>query len=140
MHYNEHLPKILLFLLVYILILKIHQRVEKRHYWQTGDVAGIKLVTVAPDNHQHQLPSIQGTYLPFDVKTGTLKASMDAPSLTAKRTAAASALASRFLSREDSKTLLIIGTGTLSSQLIEAHASVRPIKIVYMPIYLTQVV
>jgi ornithine cyclodeaminase len=100
--------------------------------WQAGDVAGIKLVTVAPDNHQHELPSIQGTYLLFDVKTGTLKASMDAPSLTAKRTAAASALASRFISRKNSKTLLIVGTGTLSSQLIEAHASVRPIKTVYV--------
>jgi len=100
--------------------------------WQAGDVAGIKLVTVAPDNHQHQLPTIQGTYLLFDVKTGTLKASMDAPSLTAKRTAAASALASRFLSRGDSKTLLVVGTGTLSSQLIEAHSSVRPIKTVYV--------
>ena len=100
--------------------------------WQAGDVAGIKLVTVAPDNHQHQLPTIQGTYLLVDVKTGTLKASMDAPSLTAKRTAAASALASRFLSRDDSKTLLVVGTGTLSSQLIEAHSSVRPIKTVYV--------
>jgi len=100
--------------------------------WQAGDVAGIKLVTVAPDNHQYQLPSIQGTYLLFDVKTGKLKASMDAPSLTAKRTAAASALASKFLSREDSKTLLVVGTGTLSSQLIEAHASVRPIEVVYV--------
>lgn len=100
--------------------------------WQAGDVAGIKLVTVAPDNHLHQLPSIQGTYLLFDVKTGILKVSMDAPSLTAKRTAAASALASRFLSRENSETLLVVGTGTLSSQLIEAHASVRPIKTVYV--------
>jgi len=100
--------------------------------WQAGDVAGVKLVTVAPDNYKHQLPSIQGTYLLFDVKTGTLKASMDAPSLTAKRTAAASALASRFLSRENSETLLVIGTGTLSPQLIEAHASVRPIKTVYV--------
>jgi len=100
--------------------------------WQAGDVAGIKLVTVAPDNHQHQLPSIQGTYLLFDVKTGSLKASMDAPTLTAKRTAAASALASRYLSRPDSETLLIVGTGTLASQLIAAHASVRPIKKVYV--------
>jgi ornithine cyclodeaminase len=100
--------------------------------WQAGDVAGVKLVTVAPDNYQHQLPSIQGTYLLFDVKTGTLKVSMDAPSLTAKRTAAASALASRFLSRENSETLLIVGTGTLAPQLIEAHASVRPIKTVYV--------
>jgi ornithine cyclodeaminase len=57
---------------------------------------------------------------------------MDAPSLTAKRTAAASALASRFLSRENSNTLLIVGTGTLAPQLIEAHASVRPIKTVYV--------
>jgi len=100
--------------------------------WQAGDVAGIKLVTVAPDNHQYQLPSIQGTYLLFDVKTGSLKATMDAPTLTAKRTAAASALASKFLSRADSETLLIVGTGTLSSQLIQAHASVRPIKTVYV--------
>lgn len=100
--------------------------------WQVGDVAGIKLVTVAPDNYQHQLPSIQGTYLLFDVKTGTLKASMDAPSLTAKRTAAASALASKYLSRENSETLLVIGTGTLAPQLITAHASVRPIKTVYV--------
>jgi ornithine cyclodeaminase len=100
--------------------------------WQAGDVAGIKLVTVAPDNHLYQLPSIQGTYLLFDIKTGTLKASIDAPSLTAKRTAAASALAARFLLREDSQVLLIVGTGTLAPQLIAAHASVRPIKTVYV--------
>jgi ornithine cyclodeaminase len=100
--------------------------------WQAGDVAGIKLVTVAPDNYQYQLPSIQGTYLLFDVKTGSLKATMDAPSLTAKRTAAASALAAKYLSRTDSETLLIVGTGTLAPQLIQAHASVRPIKKVYV--------
>jgi ornithine cyclodeaminase len=100
--------------------------------WQTGGLAGIKLVTVAPDNHKYQLPSIQGTYLLFDVKTGVLKASMDAPSLTAKRTAAASALASKFLSKENSNTLLIVGTGTLAPELIAAHASVRPIKKVYI--------
>jgi ornithine cyclodeaminase/alanine dehydrogenase-like protein (mu-crystallin family) len=100
--------------------------------WQAGDVAGIKLVTVAPDNHQHQLLSIQGKYLLFDVKTGVLKASADVPSLTVKRIAAASALASIFISRTNSKSLLIIGTETLSSQLIEAHASVRPIETVYV--------
>ena len=100
--------------------------------WQAGDVAGIKLVTVAPDNADKGLPSILGTYILLDVDTGAMKAMMDAPSLTAKRTAAASALASRFLSREDSETLLMIGTGTLSPQLIQAHASVRPIKKVFV--------
>jgi len=100
--------------------------------WQSGDVAGIKLVTVAPENSQKGLPSIQGTYLLLDVDTGSMKAMMDAPSLTAKRTAAASALASRFLSRENSEVLLVVGTGTLAPQLIAAHCSVRPIKRVYV--------
>ncbi|MEW6990854.1 ornithine cyclodeaminase family protein [Colwelliaceae bacterium 6441] len=100
--------------------------------WQAGDVAGIKLVTVAPENSQKDLPSIQGTYLLLDVDTGSMKAMLDAPLLTAKRTAAASALASRFLSRQDSQRLLIIGTGTLATHLIEAHISVRPIKQVYV--------
>ena len=96
--------------------------------WQAGEVAGIKIVTVAPENSQKDLPSIQGTYLLLDVDTGSMIAMMDAPAITAKRTAAASALGSRFLSRENSENLLVIGTGTLSSQLIAAHASVRPIK------------
>lgn len=100
--------------------------------WQAGDVAGIKLVTVAPENSQKNLPSIQGTYILLDVDTGSMKAMMDAPSLTAKRTAAASALASRYLSRENSETLLIVGTGTLAPQLIAAHTSVRSIKQVYV--------
>lgn len=100
--------------------------------WQAGDVAGIKLVTVAPENSAKNLPSIQGTYLLLDVDTGSMKAMMDAPMLTAKRTAAASALASSLLSRQDSSSMLMVGTGTLSPQLIAAHASVRPIKKVYV--------
>ncbi len=100
--------------------------------WQAGEVAGVKIVTVAPGNGSKGLPSIQGSYLLMDVDTGAMIAMMDAPALTARRTAAASALASRFLSRENSETLLMIGTGTLSSKLIEAHASVRPIKTVYI--------
>lgn len=100
--------------------------------WQAGEVAGVKIVTVAPENGGKGLPSIQGSYLLMDIDTGSMMAIMDAPALTARRTAAASALASRFLSRENSETLLMIGTGTLSSKLIEAHASVRPIKKVYV--------
>lgn len=100
--------------------------------WQAGEVAGVKIVTVAPENGDKGLPSIQGCYLLMDVDTGAMMAMMDAPALTARRTAAASALASRFLSRENSETLLMVGTGALSSKLIEAHASVRPIKTVYV--------
>ncbi len=96
--------------------------------WQAGSDIGIKLVTVTPESYKFDLPSIQGTYVLFDAVRGCVKATMDAPALTAKRTAAASALASRFMSRADSRKLLMVGTGTLSSQLIRAHASVRPIE------------
>lgn len=96
--------------------------------WQAGSDIGIKLVTVTPESYKFELPSIQGMYVLFDAVKGCVKATMDAPALTAKRTAAASALASRFMSRSDSKRMLMVGTGTLSSQLIQAHASVRPIE------------
>ncbi|GAA0354863.1 ornithine cyclodeaminase family protein [Bowmanella denitrificans] len=96
--------------------------------WQAGKQIGVKLVTVAPDNAERGLPSIQGIYLLMDAATGSVLATMDAPALTAKRTAAASALASRFVSRPDSTHLLMVGTGTLAPQLIQAHMAVRPIK------------
>jgi len=96
--------------------------------WQAGSDIGIKLITVTPESHKFDLPSIQGIYVLFDAIKGCVKATMDAPALTAKRTAAASALASSFMSRPDSSRLLMVGTGTLSSQLIQAHASLRPIR------------
>lgn len=90
--------------------------------------AGVKIVTVAPDNSVMGLPSIQGIYYLMDAVTGSPKALLEAKSLTNWRTAAASALASTFLSKKDSDTLLMIGTGSLAPYLIPAHTAVRPIK------------
>ena len=95
--------------------------------WQAGDKAGVKMVTVAPDNAQRDLPSIQGIYLLMDLHTGTPEIMMDAPTLTTNRTAAASALAASFLARKDASHLFVVGTGALSSQLIRAHHAVSPI-------------
>ena len=78
------------------------------------------------------LPSIQGIYLFMDSVKGEVKAILEAKSLTVKRTAAASALASSFLSRTDATSMLMIGTGALAPNLIKAHASVRPIEKVYV--------
>jgi ornithine cyclodeaminase len=100
--------------------------------WNPSKEAGVKIVTVSPENSQFDLPSIHGTYIYMDAKTGTLKAILEAKSLTAKRTAAASALASNFLAKKEASSLLMIGTGALSINLIKAHASVRPIKTVYV--------
>jgi len=96
--------------------------------WQSGRHIGVKLVTLFPDNGKQSLPTLQGNYLLLDGKTGRPLALMDAPALTARRTAAASALAAKYLARPDAERLLMVGTGALASHLIEAHASVRPIK------------
>lgn len=96
--------------------------------WQEGRSVGIKLVTVFPENPDRGLPSIMGAYLLMDGRTGALQALIDGPSLTVKRTAAASALAASYLARNDASRLLMVGTGTLAPELIQAHATVRPIR------------
>ena len=95
--------------------------------WQSGRHIGIKTVTVYPDNAKAGLPSVMGTYMLLDGKTGQPQALIDGPSLTLRRTAAASALAARYLAREDCERLLMVGTGAMAPHLILAHASVRPI-------------
>jgi ornithine cyclodeaminase len=100
--------------------------------WNPSKNAGVKVVTVSPENGQFDLPSIQGTYIYLDAVKGSIKALLEAKSLTVKRTAAASALASSYLSRKNSSSLLMIGTGALSKNLIKAHAAVRPIKNVFI--------
>lgn len=100
--------------------------------WNPSKESGVKIVTVSPENGKFNLPSINGTYIYLDAEKGTVKAILDAKSLTAKRTAAASALASYYLSNKNSKSLLMIGTGALSINLIKAHTAVRPIKNVFV--------
>jgi len=98
--------------------------------WQPGHYIGVKLVSVFPDNHLRSLPAIHGSYLLSSGRTGELLAVIDGGELTARRTAAASALAARHLAREDASRLLVVGTGRLSVNLIEAHSRVRPIQAV----------
>ena len=97
--------------------------------WTTGPSAhvGVKVVTVFPDNGKRALPSIYGQYLLLDGTTGATLALLDGTMLTKRRTACASGLASRYLSRPDASRLLMIGTGALAPELIRVHAKVRPI-------------
>lgn len=96
--------------------------------WERSGEFGIKLASIAPSNAALGHPTLHGIYVLFDGATGIPRAVLDAGALTARRTAAASALASRYLSREDSKTLLVIGTGRVARQLVPAHSAVRPIE------------
>jgi ornithine cyclodeaminase/alanine dehydrogenase-like protein (mu-crystallin family) len=100
--------------------------------WNPSYEAGVKIATVSPNNGLYDLPAIQGIYIYLDAHVGTVQAIIEAKSLTAKRTAATSALASSFLSNAHSSSLLMIGTGALAANLILAHVAVRPIKQVYV--------
>ena len=93
---------------------------------------GVKLVAVYPNNGQIDLPSIHGLYYLIDGNTGQPLATMDGARMTVWRTAAASALASSYLSRPESSTLTMIGTGALSPFMIRAHLAVRPITEVFL--------
>jgi ornithine cyclodeaminase len=94
-----------------------------------GRYLGLKAVTVYPDNAAARgQPAVLGSYILMSAETGATLAVMDATRLTAWRTAAASALASRHLSRPDAARLLMVGAGALAPFLVRAHASVRPIR------------
>ena len=93
--------------------------------WTEGRYLGVKIVTVFPENDQKDCSTINGVYLLFCAKTGVLLAHLDAGELTARRTAAASALAASYLAPSQAQNLLIVGTGRLSPLLVEAHSTVR---------------
>lgn len=96
--------------------------------WQPGRWLGVKTVSVFPGNAAHRLPGLHSVYILYSAQTGKPEALFDGDSITSRRTAAASALAARFLSREDSQTLLIAGAGRVAGLLADAYLSVRPIQ------------
>jgi len=96
--------------------------------WVPGRYAGVKTVSVFPGNVRRSLPAIFGTYLLSSGATGEMLAAIDGGELTARRTAATSALAARYLARPDAEELLVCGTGRLSLNLMLAHGTTRPIK------------
>jgi ornithine cyclodeaminase len=89
---------------------------------------GCKIVSVFPDNVTVGKPAVQGSYLLISGGTGETLAVMDGTALTAWRTACASALAARYLAREDAAHLVMIGAGALAPHLVRAHCAVRPIR------------
>jgi len=91
-------------------------------------VMGIKIITVFNANSEAGLPSHQGIVILFDAKNGQPLMLFDASEITAIRTAAASAVATKLLSRKNSSILAIIGSGEQAKRHIEAMLLVRNIK------------
>jgi ornithine cyclodeaminase len=88
---------------------------------------GVKLVSITPANPERDLPFIHASYVLFDAETQAPEAVLDGSALTALRTAAVSGLATRFLSREDARRLVIFGAGVQARSHLEAMCAVRPV-------------
>jgi ornithine cyclodeaminase len=89
---------------------------------------GCKLVNVFPDNARLGKPSVYGSYVLMSGDTGEPLALIDGTALTVWRTAAVSALAARYLARDDASHLVMVGAGALAPHLVRAHSAVRPIE------------
>lgn len=88
---------------------------------------GVKLVTLNTANPGRGLPLIHAVYVLFDAGTSAPRAMIDGAALTALRTSAVSALATRLLAREDASRLVLFGAGVQATAHLDAMRAVRPI-------------
>ena len=95
-------------------------------------IAITKLVTVHPQNREKQLPTIQGEVIVFETTTGKRLGILDGVTVTARRTAALSALAARALAPDPSGPLLVIGAGTQARSHLEAYREVLAVEKAYI--------
>jgi ornithine cyclodeaminase/alanine dehydrogenase-like protein (mu-crystallin family) len=95
--------------------------------YRGGDDAafGLKVVCIFPGNPARGLDAHQGAVVLFDGETGEVRAVMNASAVTAIRTAAVSAVATRALARKDASTLAIIGAGVQGRSHLEAMRALR---------------
>ncbi|HEY3080903.1 MAG TPA: ornithine cyclodeaminase family protein, partial [Chloroflexota bacterium] len=90
------------------------------------DALGTKIVTVYKNNPARDLPTIMAVVVINDPQTGRVEAIMDGGYLTAVRTAAASAVGTKYLARPDAAVLGILGTGVQGESHLMAMKEVMP--------------
>lgn len=94
-------------------------------YVASRQALATKVITNYPNNRS-PLPSIQGVVLLFHAGTGALKCVMDAIEITALRTAAASAVATKYLATERPKILAVLGAGTQAKSHVLVMTTMFP--------------
>lgn len=85
-----------------------------------ADLAAIKLITYAADNAARGLPAILGDVMVMRASTGERLALLDGPTVTARRTAAVSLLAARWLAPLPNGPMLVVGTGVQALSHVQA--------------------
>ncbi len=86
---------------------------------------GLKEICVYPDNPKRGLDTHVGAVLLHSAETGELEGIFNASAITAIRTAAVSAVATKLLAREDAKTMVIVGPGVQGRSHLRAIPRVR---------------
>ncbi len=92
--------------------------------------AGLKWVNVHPGNPSRNLPTVMAVIIYNDPATGYPLAVMDGTDITAYRTGAASAVASKYLARQNSRTLGLVGAGRQAYTQLMAHAAIYDLQII----------
>ncbi len=95
---------------------------------QAQTLLGTKIVSVFPDNAKKNLDTVQGLYLLLDGETGKPLALMEGKFITAMRTAATSAVATKFMAGAGTKRLAIFGAGVQARFHIEAMLEVAAVE------------
>ena len=93
--------------------------------WISGQYVGVKIANVFPGNSARGMAAVNASYMLMSGATGQNLALIDGGELTARRTAAASALAADYLARKDASHLLVVATGRLALNIVEAYQAVR---------------
>lgn len=97
-----------------------------------GHIAITKLVTFHPQNREKSLPTIQGEVIVMEASNGRRLGILDGITVTARRTAAVSALAARCLAPDPAGALLIVGAGTQARAHLEAFREVLSVRQVFI--------
>ena len=92
-----------------------------------SELAGLKVGAYFPTNDAHGLPRHASTILLIDQQTGKIGVLVEGSALNCYRTAAADAVATDTLARDDAETLVLFGTGHQAAYEAEAIARVRPL-------------
>jgi ornithine cyclodeaminase/alanine dehydrogenase-like protein (mu-crystallin family) len=94
--------------------------------------AGVKIVSIHPNNKLENRKTLQSVLVLTDAKTGEHVALMDATLLTVMRTGALSAIATKYLAKEDANSCLIIGCGEQARGQIRAIVEVRDLSLIML--------